>query len=292
MFFVLINPKTYFDLIKLVNMTKPDIIHIVFEDPVSAVLSFFLSRKYPVIVTEHDPKLHDGEKIFIRILWGFSRVITRNFSKAIIVHGKFLQNILHEQGVPLNRIYIVPHGDFSYFTKWSNPAITEELALLYFGLINEYKGIEYLILAAPKIIAHFPEVKIIIAGQGDFSPYRKLIKMEDNFEILNTYIPDDQVAHLFERAAVIVLPYTDASQSGVIPVAYSFKKPVIASSVGSLPEVVDDGKTGFIIPPHNSERLAESAIILLSDEKLRKEMGENAYKKMKQELSWDRNAIF
>ena len=114
--------------------------------------------------------------------------------------------------------------------------------------------------------------------------------MEDNFEILNTYIPDDQVAHLFERAAVIVLPYTDASQSGVIPVAYSFKKPVIASSVGSLPEVVDDGKTGFIIPPHNSERLAESAIILLSDEKLRKEMGENAYKKMKQELSWDRNA--
>ncbi len=50
-------------------MTKPDIIHIVFEDPVSAVLSFFLSRKYPVIVTEHDPKLHDGEMILIRILF-------------------------------------------------------------------------------------------------------------------------------------------------------------------------------------------------------------------------------
>ena len=107
---------------------------------------------------------------------GHYRVIPRNFSKAIIVHGKFLQNILHEQGVPLNRIYIVPHGDFSYFTKWSNPAITEELALLYFGLINEYKGIEYLILAAPKIIAHFPEVKIIIAGQGDFYPVPEIDK--------------------------------------------------------------------------------------------------------------------
>jgi len=290
MFFVLINPKTYFDLIKLVNMTKPDIIHIVFEDPISAVLSFFLSRKYPVIVTEHDPKLHEGEKILIRILFGFSRFITRKYSKAIIVHGKFLQNILHEQGVPLDRIHIVPHGDFSYFTKWSDPTINEELVLLYFGLINEYKGIEYLILAAPKIIAHFPEVKIIIAGEGDFSPYRKLIKMQDNFEIQNTYIPDEQVAHLFERAAVVVLPYTDASQSGVIPIAYSFKKPVIATNVGSLPEVIDNGKTGFIIPPHNSEKLAESAITLLSDASLRKDMGENAYKKMRLELSWDSNA--
>jgi glycosyltransferase involved in cell wall biosynthesis len=290
MFFILINPKTYFDLIKLVNMTKPDIIHIVFEDPVSALLSFFLSGKYPVIVTEHDPKLHDGEKIIIRILFYFSRFITRNFSKAIIVHGKFLKKILHEQGVPLNKIYIIPHGDFSYFTKWSDQTINEDLVLLYFGLINEYKGIEYLILAAPKIIAHFPNVKIIIAGEGDFSPYGKLIKMPDNFEIHNTYIPDNEVARLFDRAAVVVLPYTDASQSGVIPVAYSFKKPVIATNVGSLPEVIDHGKTGFIIPTHNSELLAESAITLLSDASLRKNMGENAYKKMKLELSWDSNA--
>jgi len=290
MFFILVNPKTYFDLIKVVKRIKPDIIHIIFEDPVSALLSFFLSRKYPVIVTEHDPKLHDGEKIIIRILFRFSRLITRNFSKAIIVHGKFLQNILHKQGVPVNRIHIVPHGDFSYFTKWSDPTIHEELALLYFGLINEYKGIEYLILAAPKIIAHFPEVKIIIAGEGDFSPYRKLINVQDNFEIHNTYIPDEQVAQLFDRAAVVVLPYTDASQSGVIPIAYSFKKPVIATNVGSLPEVIDDGKTGFIIPPHNSELLAETAITLLSDVSLRKDMGENAYKKMKLELSWNSSA--
>jgi alpha-maltose-1-phosphate synthase len=290
MFFVLINPKTYYDLIKLVNLTKPDIIHIVFEDPVSALLSFFLSRKYPVIVTEHDPKLHDGEMILIRILFKFSRFITRNVSKAIIVHGKLLQNFLHKQGVPLNRIHIVPHGDFSYFTKWSDPTIKEELVLLYFGLISEYKGIEYLILASPKIITQFPEVKIIIAGQGDFSPYRKLITIQDNFEIQNTYIPDEKVARLFQRAAVVVLPYTDASQSGVIPIAYSFKKPVIATNVGSLPEVIDDGKTGFIIPPRNSELLAESAITLLSDELLRKEMGENAYKKMIEELSWDKNA--
>jgi glycosyltransferase involved in cell wall biosynthesis len=288
MFLVLINPKTYFDLIRLVNTVKPDIIHIVFEDPVSAVLSFFLSRKYPVIVTEHDPKMHAGEKLLIRILWSFSRIITRNIAKAIIVHGKFLKTILHEQGVPLNKIYTVPHGDFSYFTKWSDPTIHEEVTLLYFGLINEYKGIEYLILAAPKIIARFPNVKIIIAGQGDFSSYQKLIKTPENFEIYNYYIPDDQVAHLFERAAVIVLPYTDASQSGVIPLAYSFKKPVIATNVGSLPEVIDDRKTGFLIPAHNSEILAEYAITLLSDSSLRKEMGENAYKKMGCDLSWDK----
>jgi glycosyltransferase involved in cell wall biosynthesis len=109
----------------------------------------------------------------------------------------------------------------------------------------------------------------------------------DNFIVHNYRIPYKEGAELFQRCSVVVLPYIDASQSGVIPTAYGFKKPVVVTNVGSIPEIVDDGVTGFIVPPKNPEALAEAIIKLLKDEKSRKQMGENAYKKLKTDLSWD-----
>ena len=98
------------------------------------------------------------------------------------------------------------------------------------------------------------------------------------------------MAPLFQKASVVVLPYTDASQSGVIPLAYAFKKPVIATNVGSLPEVVDHGMTGYLVPPGNVKKLEEAIIDLLKDEDKLKRMGQNAFKKAKEELSWDKIA--
>lgn len=70
-------------------------------------------------------------------------------------------------------------------------------------------------------------------------------------------------------------------------IVFGFKKPVVVTDVGAIPEIVDDGVTGFIVPPRNSEAPAEAIIKLLKDEKLRKQMGENTYKKLKTDLSWD-----
>ena len=89
---------------------------------------------------------------------------------------------------------------------------------------------------------------------------------------------------------MVVLPYIEASQSGIIPIAYAFKKPVVVTNVGSIPEVVDDGITGFIVPPKDPDALASAITKLLRDDKLRKEMGESAYRKMEEELSWDKIA--
>ena len=113
---------------------------------------------------------------------------------------------------------------------------------------------------------------------------------KSNFEIYPQYISWECGAELFQRASLVVLPYIETSQSGVIPVAYDFKKPVIVTDVGAMPEIVDDGVTGFIVPPKNPEALAEAIIKLLKDNKLRKQMGENAYKKLKTDLSWDKIA--
>jgi len=116
------------------------------------------------------------------------------------------------------------------------------------------------------------------------------MKEKDKFCVINKYIPSREVGVIFEKASVVVLPYREASQSGVIPIAYAFGKPVVATRVGSIPEVVKDGKTGILVPPEDPDALAEAIIFLLKNEVKRKEMGKEAKNYGEEELSWDKAA--
>jgi glycosyltransferase involved in cell wall biosynthesis len=102
----------------------------------------------------------------------------------------------------------------------------------------------------------------------------------------NRYIPDSEVPIFFRRASIVVLPYIEATQSGIIPIAYAFGKPVIASRVGDIPDVIESEKTGILVESGNSKVLANAMIRLLTNEQLRNEMGFNARRKMETELSW------
>jgi glycosyltransferase involved in cell wall biosynthesis len=85
-----------------------------------------------------------------------------------------------------------------------------------------------------------------------------------------------------------VLPYLEASQSGVVPVAYAFGKPVVATRVGGLPDVVEHGQTGLLVPPGDSQSLARAVIDLLTDDARRRDMGARARRFAETELSWSR----
>jgi glycosyltransferase involved in cell wall biosynthesis len=80
----------------------------------------------------------------------------------------------------------------------------------------------------------------------------------------------------YQRASVVALPYISAGPSGVLLDAYGFGKPVVASEVGGLPEYVQDGTTGILVPPADERELAAGIIHLLSDDELRRRMGDNA----------------
>lgn len=287
----LINPLTYYHIIKIITREKPDIIHIVFEDTLVGIITYVLRGRYPLVLTEHDPSPHLGESLFVKINWAIARFLSERSVDVIIVHGERLKEILKLRGIPDTKIQVIPHGDYSYYKRWIKDQQEEEKSILFFGLIRDYKGLDYLLKAIPKVNKSIPGVKLIIAGDGDLSQYKNLYCEDINYEIQNSFIPDEDVASFFQRASLVVLPYTDASQSGVVPIAYAFKKPVIVTNVGSIPEVVDDGITGLIVPPKDVESLANAIIRLLVDKNLRNEMGENAYHKMKNELSWDSIAI-
>jgi glycosyltransferase involved in cell wall biosynthesis len=273
----------YRKVIEQLNIIKPDIIHITANYYwIFGYYSFL--RKKNVVLTLHDVNEHIGEKYLVNQL---ANKLHIKVAKHIFVHGTKLQKELDLLGYPTTKTTAIAHGDYSFFAKYKLNDITEDGSILFFGRILDYKGLQYLIAAEPAIKEQIPDVNIIIAGSGDFDKYEKLIVNPESFEIINNFIEDEKVAELFQRASIVVLPYIDGSQTGIIPIAYSFKKPVITTNIGSIPEVVDDGITGYIISPRNSDALADSIIRILKDNDLRKQMGENGYLKMKEELSWD-----
>jgi alpha-maltose-1-phosphate synthase len=272
-------------LIKKIYKEKPDIIH--FQGChlwMCFVLPFL--KKIPLVVTIHDVRPHFGTRKFDQIIGQKYHIY---FSKGIIIHGETMRDDLYTLYDLKGKICrVIPIGGFSFFlNEGGDKEIEEKDTILFFGYIFEYKGLSYLIDAVRIASSELHNIKLIIAGQGDINKYLTSIKNSHLFEIHNKFIPDSKVPSLFQRSQVVVLPYIEASQTGIIPIAYAFKKPVIVTKVGCIHEVVEDGKTGFIIPLRDSNALANAIIKLLKDDKLRKAMGERGYKKMETELSWD-----
>ncbi len=204
----------------------------------------------------------------------------------IIVHGRQLkQMVVDRLGIPSETIHAMPMIALGDDTAQSHVQEDEHL-VLFFGRIWEYKGLEYLIRAEPLITSQVPEVRIVIAGRGEeFARYRNMMVHPERFTVYNEYVSGDKRAELFRRASVVVLPYIEASTSGVISVAYTFAKPVVATAVGCLPEMVEHGRTGFLVPPRDPQGLAEAIVRLLRDPALRHELGGNGRQKIDTEWS-------
>jgi len=289
-----LNPHFYHRLVKNIEAIDPDIVHIVFELRVPFPLVSQLHKKYPIVTTIHEPRpiLHSllRSVLLNPIQEANCKLITKSSDK-VIVHGQNHKQYLLAKRIPGHKIWIIQLGVFSSFAPLQNDEVkTQSENILFFGRITPYKGIEYLIEAGKLIKQQFPEVNITIAGEGDFDKYKELIEGDSHFTIYNRFIPDNEAAALFQRASIVVLPYTDGSQSGIISIAGSFKKPVVATDVGNFPEMVKDGTTGFIVPPKDVNALAEAIIELLNNDKLRQEMGENAYRVLSDKFSWDKIA--
>lgn len=283
----ILTPRALTEVLRFLRAlgdTNPDVVHFTSNHPwVALFLPLLADRRF--FLTLHDAKPHVGETNFIRRLNWF---MFKRYAAHFFVHGEAIKAELCAEGIPAAKMTVVPHGNYAFFTRFAKPGVSEEPMVLFFGRILPYKGVQYLLDAAPTIVGAVPEARIVIAGEGNFSPYAHAAKACPNVQVLNQFISEAQVAMLFQRCSVVVLPYVEASQTGIIPIAYSFRKPVIATRVGSIPEVVEDGATGHLVPPRDSVKLAEAVVRLLQDALRRREMGENAYRKMREMLAWDK----
>ena len=165
--------------------------------------------------------------------------------------------------------------------------------VLFFGQIKKVKGLDHLIRAFPNVVERHPSTVLVVAGQAwkdDFSSYARqvsLLGLKGNFVSRIEHIPDEDVAAYFESADVVALPYVEVYQSGVLLMACSYGRPVVATAVGGMKEVIQDGVSGYLVPPGDEERMAEAISSLLSDKEKAEEMGRRARQMMQELYSWE-----
>lgn len=163
--------------------------------------------------------------------------------------------------------------------------------ILFFGFVREYKGLKHLVNAMPKIKEDFPDIQLLVVGDfsGDKDKYLQLIhenQAENEIRIIDGYIPDKEVEKYFASCDLVVLPYESATQSGIVQIAYGFEKPVVATNVGGLPDVVKDGETGYLVDPKDPAQIADAVIRFYKEnreEEFCKNVAVEAYR-----FSWDR----
>lgn len=272
------------NLVRKIRKINPDLVHLQLGH-LWFNWALPLLGDQPLVLTVHDAAIHTGDADSSKTpQWVLDRACYR--ARQRIVHASQVkESLLQRLHIPSGSVHVIPHirigGD-----EVPNEACAEENVILFFGRIWEYKGLEYLIRAEPLITSKVPQAKIVIAGRGeDFDRYRRLMVHPDRFVVHNEYVSDEKRADLFRRASVVVLPYIEASQSGVIPIAYHFGKPVVATNVGGLPDLVDHGKTGFLVPPGDANAIAEATIALLQNKKLRQEFSDNGRRKVNAECA-------
>ena len=168
--------------------------------------------------------------------------------------------------------------------------LDEKNIILFFGFIREYKGVDIL-LEALSILKKEIDCKLLVVGEfySDENKYRELVKtldVEKKVLFVSEFVPSENVKYYFSASDVVVLPYRSATQSGVTLVARNFNKPVIATKVGGLSEIVNEGENGYLVEPENPKMLADA---ILKYYKQNKE--EEFSKKIKEEVdkySWKR----
>ncbi|MEW6600303.1 MAG: glycosyltransferase family 4 protein [Nitrospirota bacterium] len=165
--------------------------------------------------------------------------------------------------------------------------------LLFFGFIRDYKGLDVLLKAMPMVIKEKREATLLVVGEfwNDKKKYMNIIndnRTAGNITIIDEYIPNEGIGKYFAAADLVVQPYISASGSGICQIAYGFDRPVIATNVGSLPDVVQDGINGRIVKPRDHHGLAEAILESLEKDTL-DTLTRNA-EKTKERFSWERMA--
>lgn len=136
--------------------------------------------------------------------------------------------------------------------------------LLFFGLIRRYKGLHRLLEAMPLILNKISCTLLVVGefyeGKHHCLNLINTLGLSPHVRVIDRFVPDSEVSLYFSAADLVVLPYESATQSAIVPIAYAFERPVLATRVGGLPEAVHDGETGLIVEPHNPTALAEAVI--------------------------------
>lgn len=246
------NKNKFRKILDIISNENPT--HIIFAE--SSIpnhqLSKYLHKFYRLFIIIHDVKPHPKGFSLKENIKDLYRYITlkRNinrFENVVLlsetVRKQFIESFKRYKGNIIN-MKLCSH--LMSDDKYEDKLFIKEEYFLFFGRIEKYKGVEYL-LKAYNLDIRNELPKLVIAGSGELSNIEKNLynRLQSKIIFINRYISDNELANLVQGSKAIVLPYIEASQSGIIPIAYQYSKPVIASRIDGLVENIIDTKTGF-----------------------------------------------
>jgi glycosyltransferase involved in cell wall biosynthesis len=189
-------------------------------------------------------------------------------------------------GAPSNKIEIIPTPiDTNKFVPNEQNALRDRWNLtspiiLFVGRFTEFKGIKYLLKAFPTVLNAVPDAKLVLVGggplEGEIKAYQE--KFHNSIFLL-PFVPNDIMPNVYAGCDVVVLPSFYEPFGNVTVEAMACGKPVVGSCIGGMLDTIVDGETGLYVQPGNSDQIANSLIKILTNDTLKKELGQNARKR-------------
>lgn len=235
--------------------------------------------------------LHDIRSFHQRSL-PFIEKMCLSLTCAILVHNTTSEELLRKKYAK-REIHVIPHGSYVDFVKpVPRPTETSVFNVLFFGQIKAVKGLDMLLQAFQLAHKRNPQLRLTIAGKPwktDIAQYESSIAELGISEVTQrnyTYIPNEEVSSYYANAHLVVLPYREIYQSGVLLLTMSFGTVAIASDLPAFKEFIREGETGFLFKANNPEDLADKIIDLASGRHDLKAIRENALQAMNTTYSW------
>lgn len=268
------NIVSYFQLICFILKVKADSIYSTIIFHVIDWPLFLFAKK--VNSAFHDPIPHSSSNVEKNKKM-YKQMIDC-VKSCVIFNSCTKQEFIETFNIPEKNVYISKLGLNDLFLNFTTDKKVNYEYILFWGRIEPYKGIEYLLEAMVEVHKHFPDTKLVIAGRGkvyfDDQPYKNL----DYISFDNRFLSVSELANLVKNCKYVVCPYKDATQSGVVTTAFAFDKPVIGTNVGAIPEYVQHEKFGIIVPPCDSKSLAEAIMKLEVDSDYINQLSSNIHR--------------
>jgi glycosyltransferase involved in cell wall biosynthesis len=267
-----------------------DLVHVHVPPVLGATSALVFSRikRIPVVLTFHNDTV--GKNFVQRLLAGvynvfLNRLILENV-KLITVPSQAYEVELKRRGIDDNKIKVINNGiDFSIMHANSNSnrlkaqlGFSGKKMILFVGALEKRKGVEFLIKALPIIKEKVQDAKLLIVGNGSEKNHlEELANSLDSPEgvIFTGHVSDERLEALYNAADVFVLPSLYESFGLVLLEAMAHRKPIVATKILGVSELVTSGLNGILVEPRNSEQLSEAIIQVLSEKNYANQLGTN-----------------
>ncbi len=257
----------------------------------SVVARMIKKTKARYMLVVHDAEPHPGENNMAR-----SFLLSEDIKQSdavITLTNSVSKQLSQKYSYPSDRMFTIPHGVFEYFKAKKPRTISCEkpISLLFFGRILSYKGLDILLEAFQELKKKFPLLVLEIVGDGNIQPYKSRLSGLRGVNLTNRWIQESEIEGIFKNSDLCVLPYREASQSGVIPIAYAAGMPVVVTPVSGLKEQVIDGETGLVTKGVGSRYLVDSIENLIKNPNVYKKLSSGAISTAKTDLGWENISV-